>query len=80
MGNTAKFIIYKDLDRKYRWTLRTGERVTIAFSERGYREKSKCAQEIEDLVLEYPDVCVRDATVANSQTRPLSEWLASQPS
>ncbi len=74
----SKLIIYQDFARAYRWRLRSGERGTIASSERGHREKSGCAHELEEMVLEYPEILVRDATVRSSQRQPLSEWLASQ--
>ncbi len=63
MERTAKFIIYQDFDRLYRWRLRSGEGSTIASSERGHDAKSACAQELAHWTLEYPDVPVRDATM-----------------
>jgi uncharacterized protein YegP (UPF0339 family) len=62
LEKTAKFIIYKDFDGRYRWRLRSGEGATMASSEGGHHEKSWCAQEMEHWKLEYPDVPVRDAT------------------
>jgi uncharacterized protein YegP (UPF0339 family) len=78
LEKTAKFIIYQDFDREYRWRLRSSEGATIAFSEWGHHEKSGCAQEIDQWKLEYPDVLVRDATVRGFEKLPLSQWLASQ--
>jgi uncharacterized protein YegP (UPF0339 family) len=80
LEKTAKFIIYQDFDRGYRWRLCSGEGATIASSERGHHEKSGCAQEMEHWKLEYPDVPVRDATVRSFEKQFLSHWLASQAS
>ncbi len=76
----AKFIIYQDFDRGYRWKLRSGEGATIASSERGHHEQSGCAQEMEHWRLEYPGALVRDATVRGFGKALLSDWLASQSS
>lgn len=78
MEKKAKFIIFQDFDRGYRWRLRSDEGATIASSASGHREKSGCAREIDRCKLEYPDVLVRDATVQGSEKQPLSRWLASQ--
>jgi uncharacterized protein YegP (UPF0339 family) len=62
LEKSAKFIIYQDFDRRYRWRLRSGEGVTIASSEGRHYEKYGCLQEMEDWKIEYPDVPVRDST------------------
>jgi uncharacterized protein YegP (UPF0339 family) len=80
LEKTAKFIIYQDFDRGYRWKLRSGEGATIASSESGHHEKVGCAQEMEHRRLEYPGAPVRDATVRGLGKALLSEWLASQSS
>lgn len=78
MAKSAKFIIYQDFDRAYRWRLRSDEGVTIASSESGHSERSECAQEMEDWRLEYPNVLVRDATVRSFEKQTLSQWLTSE--
>jgi uncharacterized protein YegP (UPF0339 family) len=80
LEKTAKFIIYQDFDRKYRWRLRSGKGATIASSESGHHEKSWCAQEMEHWKREYPDVPVRDATVRSFKKQLPSHRLASQSS
>jgi uncharacterized protein YegP (UPF0339 family) len=72
LEKTAKFIIYHDFDRGYRWRLRSHDGTTIASSERGHHEKSGCVQEMEHWTLKYPDVPVRDATVWGFEKQLLS--------
>lgn len=78
MAKMAKFIVYQDFDRAYRWRLRSDDGVTIASSESGHDERSGCAQEMEHWKLEYPNVLVRDATVRSFEKQTLSQWLTSQ--
>lgn len=78
METTAKLIIYKDMDYGYRWRLRSGEGATITYSERKHQTKSECARDIEQRMLEYPDVYVRDATVRGFEKQILAKWLALQ--
>ncbi len=78
LEKTAKFIIYQDFDREYRWRLSSSEGATMAFSERGHHEKFGCVQELEQFTLLYPDALIRDATVRGFEKQPLPPWLASQ--
>ncbi len=63
MENAAKFIVYQDFGDGYRWRLRSLVGETIAASEIGHHEKSRCEQEMEHWKLEYPEASVRDTTV-----------------
>ncbi len=67
----AKFILYHDLRGEYRWRLRSHSGETVAASAKGHLGKSECEGEMELWRTEYPDVCVRDATIRNVKERPL---------
>jgi uncharacterized protein YegP (UPF0339 family) len=75
---SATFVIYQDIDRTYRWSLRSSEGSRIASSKSGHRKKSECAKEMEHLRLQWPNVLVRDATLWSSDKQPFSQWLALQ--
>jgi uncharacterized protein YegP (UPF0339 family) len=60
---TPKFVVYRDFQSRYRWSLRSGEGTPIAASASGHREKATCEQEMELWALEYPDASVRDTSV-----------------
>jgi uncharacterized protein YegP (UPF0339 family) len=71
LEQAAKFIIYKGFDGAYRWRLRSLAGGTIAASETGHQEKSRCAQELGHWQLAYPDVAIRDATVRSPERQLL---------
>ena len=78
LEKTATFIVYRDLGGRYRWRLRSGEGATVASGLRGHHDKSVCAREMGQRVLEVGDALVRDATVRGFERQPLSRWLAAQ--
>jgi uncharacterized protein YegP (UPF0339 family) len=63
-ASDLKFVIYRDVKDGYRWRLRSASGETVDISERGYRHKEACLQEVHRLRDErYPDVEVRDLTI-----------------
>ena len=67
MTENAKFVIFCDLKDGYKWRLRSATGGTIATSQRGYRHKGECQQEVYRVKeVRYPEAGVRDLTSAGS--------------
>lgn len=63
-GSDLKFVIYREVENGYRWTLRSAGGGTLESSERGHRYKGECEQEVHRLREDrYPGAEVRDLTV-----------------
>jgi uncharacterized protein YegP (UPF0339 family) len=71
LEKAAKFIVYRDFVGEYRWRLRSLAGETIAASEIGHHDKSRCAREMEPWKLKYPEASVRDTTVWTFQSSSL---------
>jgi uncharacterized protein YegP (UPF0339 family) len=58
------FVIFRDVKDGYKWRLRSPKGETVEISERGYRHKGDCEQEVHRLRDDkYPGAEVRDVSV-----------------
>jgi uncharacterized protein YegP (UPF0339 family) len=67
-ASDLQFLIIHDVKDGYRWRLRAARGETVDFSRRGYRNKSDCEQEVQNLRNdEYPGARVRDLSVNRTE-------------
>jgi uncharacterized protein YegP (UPF0339 family) len=63
-ASDLKFVIFRHLKDGYRWRLRSPSGQTVERSERGYRNKGECQQEVFGLKdHQYPNAKVLDAAI-----------------